>query len=70
MIPYLKNRDFADLTDAPKINAEGKFFITPERPEWGAWREHFRLGFSDAAADRFDARKSFLSDDRWPPNFI
>jgi len=66
MIPYLKQRQFADLDGAPEINADGKFIITPERPEWPAWREHLREKYSDSAADRLDARKSFFADSRWP----
>ena len=66
MIPYLKQRQFTDLDGAPEINADGKFIITPERPEWPAWREHLREKYSDSAADRLDARKSFFANSRWP----
>ena len=68
MIPYLKNREFEDLDGAPEINADGKFIITSQRPEWPAWREHLREKYSDAAVERLDARKSFFSDSRWPPS--
>lgn len=67
MIPYLKNREFENLADAPEINADGKFIITPQRPEWPAWREHLREKYSDAAVERLEARQSFFADFRWPP---
>lgn|GEM_PF-3539913 len=66
MIPYLKNREFLDIAEGPDINADGKFIITPERPEWPAWREHLREKYSDAAVERLDARSSFFADFRWP----
>lgn len=67
MIPYLKNRQFVDLKGAPEINADGKFIITPDRPEWPAWRKHLREKYSKLAIKRLDARKSFFADSRWPP---
>lgn len=67
MIPYLKNREFEDLASGPEINADGKFIITPDRPEWPVWREHLREKYSDAAVERLEARSSFFADDRWPP---
>lgn len=67
MIPYLKKRKFADLSDAPDINTDGQFIITPERPEWPAWRAYLQEKYSDAAAKKIDARKSFYADSRWPP---
>lgn len=67
MIPYLKQRQFADLDGAPEINADGKFVITPQRPEWPAWKEHLREKYSDAAVERLEARQSFFADFRWPP---
>lgn len=66
MIPYLKQRLFIELQDAPKINADGRFIITPDRVEWPAWREYIRKRFSDAAVVRLDKRKSFFADSRWP----
>ena len=66
MIPYLKNKEFAALDGAPEINADGKFIITPERPEWSSWREHLREKYSDAAVERLESRKFFLASFRWP----
>ena len=68
MIPYLKNRDFKNLANAPEINADGKFILTPKLPEWSAWREHFREKYSDKTVAKIDAREFFLVDTRWPPN--
>lgn len=66
MIPYLKQRLFIELQDAPKINADGRFIITPDRVEWPAWREYIRKEYSNAAVVRLDKRKSFFADSRWP----
>jgi len=66
MIPYLKQQLFENLADGPEINADGKFIITPERPEWSAWKEHLRIKYSDSAVKRLEARKSFFADERWP----
>lgn len=70
MIPYLKLMQFDDLADAPEINADGRFIITPQRPEWPAWREHLREKYSDSAVERLEARESFFADFRWPPAAI
>jgi len=70
MIPYLKNREFQDLEGAPEINADGRFIITPDRPEWLAWRKHIGTKYSDAAVERLDARKSFFADARWPAEIV
>lgn len=66
MIPYLKNREFVDLSDAPEINADGKFIITPERPEWPAWKRYLRETYGNSAFEKIDERKSFFAELRWP----
>ena len=66
MIPYLKNREFKNLADAPEINADGKFIITPQRPEWSTWRKYLQQKYGDSAVKRLDERKSFFADLRWP----
>ena len=66
MIPYLKNREFKNLADAPEINADGKFIITPQHPEWSAWRKYLQQKYGDSAVKRLDERKSFFADFRWP----
>ena len=66
MIPYLKQRQFAGLQDAPEINADGKFIITPDRPEWPAWQRYLREKYSPIALESIEVRKSFFADYRWP----
>ena len=39
LFPYLKDRLFLELMDAPPQDRDGDFIITPERPEWQAWLE-------------------------------
>lgn len=67
MAPYLKQRLFEDLQDAPALNADGKFLITPECKEWAAWREHVKQTYSAGALQRLDKRKTIVVDTRWPP---
>ena len=66
MIPYLKQRQFSNLEGAPEINADGKFIITPERPEWPAWLEYLQEKYSPIALESIEVRKSFFADYRWP----
>jgi len=68
MIPYLKNREFISLKDGPSIDPNGRFAITPDRPEWDAWRKYFQAKYGDGAVRRFDERNSFVVNTRWPPD--
>ncbi|WP_156378396.1 MULTISPECIES: hypothetical protein [unclassified Phenylobacterium] len=66
MLPYLRQRLFAEFAGAPNTDG-GRFVITPERPEWARWLDHLRSQHSAALVDRQAARGLFLTTTRWPP---
>ncbi len=65
---FIKDRAWRDLIDAPEMDLEGRFIITPYREEWDAWIEHItqRHGQTIATAQR--ERKQLLMEERWPPS--
>ena len=67
MIPYLKQRLFAELVDAPEINTDGKFIFTPERAEWSAWMNYLKSEYSEEAVLSIEKRGQFLDCRRWTP---
>ena len=66
MIPYLKERLFEEIEDAPQINADGLFVITPERPEWIKWLEWLETKHSSDARDNISKLGFFKVTQRWP----
>jgi hypothetical protein len=63
MISYLKNCLFEELRTAPAIDADGRFRITPERPEWEPWLASFE---TETARSRVAANGYLLTKTRWP----
>lgn len=63
---YLQNRLWADFVDAPEIDFDGYFRITPARPEWGPWVAFLRTRYGEKAANDVLARGVFLSKSRKP----
>ena len=66
LINYLRDRIFEDLSSGPTINAEGQYFITPDRPEWKRWLEALELSISPRARASTEARGSLITKTRWP----
>lgn len=67
MVTYLKERLFIDFVDAPEVDEDGRFRITPKRPEWGAWLGVIRKKYGDDAVQRTVMRGFYLPETRWPP---
>ncbi|MEM5501834.1 helix-turn-helix domain-containing protein [Ahrensia kielensis] len=67
MIPYLKNRSFMELVDGPKIDTEGRFVFTPDRPEWPYWISYLQRKYSDKATESLMKSGYFVEARRWPP---
>ena len=67
MIPFLKERLFQELVDAPEINTDGKFVFTPSRPEWPAWINYLKSKYSEDASRRTEEHGKFIDARRWPP---
>lgn len=65
MIPFLKGR-FRELVEAPTIDHEGYFVITPSRPEWSAWMAHYRARHSARICADTEQRGVMLRRSRWP----
>ena len=62
MIPYLRKRGFAELADAPPLDRDGEFIITPDRQEWQAWRNSLPEG----SRALMEARGRLVCKTRWP----
>lgn len=67
MIPYLKQRLFEELVDAPEINIDGKFVFTPTCPEWPAWIDYLKIKYNVEASSRIQQLGKFIDVRRWPP---
>jgi hypothetical protein len=63
MISYLRGRLFEELRTAPTIDADGRFRITPDRPEWERWLASFD---TETARSRVAANGYLLTKTRWP----
>lgn len=66
MLPYLRQRLFAEFEGAPNTDG-GRFVITPDRPEWPGWLNYLRSQHSATLVDQQAARGLFLTPTRWPP---
>lgn len=65
---YLKERAWRGLIDAPEIDIEGRFVITPYREEWDAWIAHIAQTHGDTIAATQRASGRLIRHDRWPPS--
>lgn len=66
MFPYLRNRLFLDLIDAPKTDKEGEFIITPDRAEWSEWLDEMRRRHGEAIVQSIVHQKKIIVKTRWP----
>ena len=69
MIPYLKERKFLDLVDAPDMDVDGDFIITTKRPEWSEWMGAMRKKHGAKAVEGFASRGNIITKTRWPDGF-
>lgn len=68
MISFLKG-DWREFVDAPPIDNDGDFIITPDRPEWRAWLDDIRLSYGEAGVQstlRIDGGPRIVRSIRWP----
>lgn len=70
MVTYLKERQFIDFFDAPDLDNDGHFRITPKRPEWGPWLGAIRKKYGEDAVQRTVMRGFYLPETRWPPSDV
>jgi hypothetical protein len=66
MFPYLKNRLFLDLIDAPATDKDGEFIITPDREEWSEWLGEMRRRHGEAIVQGIVRQKKIIVKTRWP----
>lgn len=66
MFPYLKDRLFLDLIDAPQVDKDGDFVITPDRPEWSQWLGDIRRRHGELAVQSIIRQRKFIVKTRWP----
>jgi len=74
MIPYIKEKRFLDLVDAPEMDKDGDFIITPKhRLEWSEWLGSLRKGRDKIGADKAVAYHvqlgKIIVKTRWPDGF-
>lgn len=67
MTTYLRTRAWRDLVDAPVVDHDGNFVITPEREEWNPWVETIRAASGEAGVRRVTQQRRIVRRDRWPP---
>ncbi|KQT54587.1 hypothetical protein ASG43_03105 [Aureimonas sp. Leaf454] len=66
MVSFLKDRLFEDFHDAPPIDRDGDFVITPGRPEWQAWLGDVRASFGEPGVQSSIRLGRIVRKDRWP----
>lgn len=74
MIPYLKEKQFLDLVDAPEMDKDGDFIVTPKhRLEWSEWLGSLRKGRNKVDGDKAVAYHvqlgKIIVKTRWPDGF-
>lgn len=62
----LRSLHWSDFIDAPTIDDDGHFIVTPNRPEWRPWLKHIEKSYGKGARDRTEAAGRFLPPTRWP----
>lgn len=67
LIGYLKARAWRDLIDAPPVDRDGDFIITPDRDEWPEWLEAIRAVHGEVGVAHSRKTGRILRKDRWPP---
>ena len=70
MFPYIKNRLFSELVDAPEIDKDGDFIITPERPEWPVWLGAIREQHGEAGVQSVVRFQRVVRKTRWPEGHL
>lgn len=63
---YLRDRAFEEFHDAPPID-EGRFVITPDRPEWSGWLGHIRKTSGKKGVDTITRLRQWRPETRFPP---
>ena len=63
---YLEGRLFEEFDGAPEINSDGRYVITPDRPEWSAWLGAVRSKFGQGGVDQIVKLGRYLPPTRWP----
>ncbi|UVC14725.1 helix-turn-helix domain-containing protein [Mesorhizobium onobrychidis] len=66
MVTYLRERLFAELDGSPAFDDEGRFIITPDRPEWSAWLGNIRSRFGERGVQSIVKGGRYLAPSRWP----
>lgn len=68
MIPFLAKHLFLDFHEAPHIDFDGHFVITPERPEWRHWLGSIRSKYGEAGVQTSIRHRKIVRETRWPPD--
>lgn len=63
---YLRDKNWRELVDAPEIDRDGEFIITPAREEWEPWLEDIRTRHGIVQAQSAMKLGLIIRPDRWP----
>jgi len=66
LITYLKARAWRELIDAPPLDRDGQYVVTPDREEWQAWLASIRHKHGDVGAETVERQGRIVRSDRWP----
>lgn len=66
MMPYLKQKRFADYHDEPELDEDGRFIIRPKSPEWAPWLGAVREKFGEPGVQSIVRNGFFRDERRWP----
>lgn len=66
LIPYLKNKLFLEFDNAPPLDRDGYFKITPECIEWSLWKKYIELVYSKKILKNMYRIGFYLSKTRYP----
>lgn len=67
---YFRNRAWRMLDGGPPITSDGRFKITPERPEWKPWLASVEARFGPRGVELIKGFGFYLPKQRWPDGYV
>lgn len=67
---FIGRRLWLDYEDAPEIDKDGDFIITPTRPEWKEWLGDARKRHGQKGVDYFVKIGKVITPQRWPEGHV
>lgn len=67
LVTFIRERAWRELVDAPPVDKDGDFVITPDREEWQPWLDAVRATHGEVGVASARRLGRILRKDRWPP---